>query len=296
MILKIATALIWLIGLLPLRWLHALAVPLGRLLYWLPWDKHRVIRINLALCFPELDPARRRALHKRHLVELFRLILEAGAIWHWPETTIEQHVELDGWDTLAAAAEAGEGVMLVGGHLGNWELLNLYLSIHLPLATLYRAPESPALDAFITGPRERFGGRMIAGGSPSLRHLLGQLKTGKAAAVAADIQPKRGDGVYAPYFGRPALTMTLVNKLAARTGCPVILCWAERKPKGRGWTLHFERAGAEIAAPEPVIAIGALNQWLERAVRRAPEQYLWLYKRFSRQPDGSKPYRRSGNL
>jgi Kdo2-lipid IVA lauroyltransferase/acyltransferase len=296
MMLKLAHALIWLIGFLPLRWLHGLAIPLGWLLYWLPWNKHRVIRINLGLCFPELGERERRQLHRRHLVELFRLILEAGAIWHWSAERIEAHVELDGWEQVAAAADAGRGVMLVSAHLGNWELLNLYLSMHLPVATLYRAPGSPELDRFITQPRERFGGRMIAGGSPSLRHLLGQLKAGKATALAADIQPKRGDGVYVPLFGHPALTMTLVNKLAARTGCAVFLSWAERRPAGRGWTLHFDPAEPSVAETDAEAALGSINQWLERAIQTAPEQYLWLYKRFSRQPDGRKVYaRRTGD-
>jgi Kdo2-lipid IVA lauroyltransferase/acyltransferase len=294
MILKLASALIWLIGFLPLRWLHALAMPAGWLLYRLPWNKHRVIATNLALCFPELSEPERRKLHRQHLIELLRLVLEAGAIWHWSADKIESHLQLDGWEQVIEAQASGQGVMLVSAHLGNWELLNLYFSLHLPVATLYRAPDSPALDTFITRPRERFGGRMVAGGSPSLRHLLAQLKGGKATALAADIQPKRGDGVYVPLFGQPALTMTLVNKLAGRTGCAVFLCWAERRSRGRGWTLHFEAAEAGISGPEPIEALTPVNQWLERAIRSAPTQYLWLYKRFSRQPDGSKPYRKKG--
>jgi Kdo2-lipid IVA lauroyltransferase/acyltransferase len=296
MMLRLAHALIWLVGWLPLRWLHGLAVPLGGLLYWLPWNKHRVIRINLGLCFPELSEAERRTLHRRHLIELWRLVLEAGAIWHWSREQIEAHVVLEGWEAVAAAAESGQGLMLVGGHVGNWELLNLWLSMHLPMATLYRAPDSPELDRFITRPRERFGARMIAGGSPSLRHLLSQLKTGRATGLAADIQPKRGDGVYVPLFGQPALTMTLVNKLAARTGCPVFLCWADRRPKGQGWILRFERADDRIGSPDPETGLTVLNQWLEQSIRSAPAQYLWLYKRFSRQPDGRKVYsRRTGD-
>lgn len=292
--LKLASALIWLIGFLPLRWLHAMAGPLGWLLYWLPWNKHRVIAINLAMCFPENSQAQRRKLHRQHLIELLRLALEAGAIWHWTEDKIERHVQTEGWNDVLQARDSGQGLMLVSAHLGNWELLNLYLSMHLPVATLYRAPDTPALDTFITQPRERFGGRMIAGGSPSLRHLLAQLKTGKATALAADIQPKRGDGVYVPLFGHPALTMTLVNKLAGRTGCAVFLCWAERRPRGAGWILHFEAAEASISGPDAAEALAPMNQWLERAIRSAPTQYLWLYKRFSRQPDGNKPYRKTG--
>lgn len=291
MMLTLAKVFIRLISILPLRLLHAVAAPCGWLLYCLPWNKHRVIRINLALCFPELSTAERRRLHRQHLVELIRLVLEAGAIWYWPAEKIEAHVQLDGWEAVATAAEKEQGLILVSGHLGNWELLNLYLSMHLPVATLYRAPDNPKLDRFISEPRERFGAHMVAGGSPSLRHLLSQLKQGKATALAADIQPKRGDGLYVPLFGQPALTMTLVNKLATRTGSPVVLCWAERRRRGAGWTLRFQRAPEPISSPDPESGLQALNHWLEHSIRSNPAQYLWLYKRFSRQPDGSKPYR-----
>jgi Kdo2-lipid IVA lauroyltransferase/acyltransferase len=286
MILTPTSWLIRLLALLPLRLLHALAVPLGWLLYLVPWKKHRVIRTNLELCFPNLDMGERRRLHRRHLIELLRLSLEAGVIWHWSAERIGRHVQLDGWDPVAKAADDGHGVMLISAHLGNWELLNLFLSIHLPLATMYRAPENPVLDAFITRPRQRFGARMIAGGSPALRHLLTQLRSGKAIAIAADIQPKRGDGVFVPLFDHPALTMTLAPRLAGRTGCAVFLGWGERLPRGQGWKLHFQPADKRIGEPDPAAALQPVNDWLEQAIRQAPEQYLWIYKRFSRRPEG----------
>ncbi len=288
-LLFIAAGLIRLLSWLPLSLLHALAWPMGRVLYWLPWKKHAVIQTNLGLCFPELNAAQRRRLHRAYLVEQLRLVLEAGAVFHWSRERIARHVEVTGWDEVLAQAD--QGLMLVSGHIGNWELLNIWMSQQLPLATLYRAPENAALDRFMTRPRERFGGRMVPGGGPALRHLLSQLKKRQAVAVAADIQPKRGDGAFVPLFGQPALTMTLVSGLARRTDCAVFFCHALRRPGGRGWRLQFERAPDSIREPEPEAALAAMNQWLEASIREAPAQYLWLYKRFSRQPDGSKPYR-----
>ncbi len=289
LLLVLASALIRVLSWLPLRLLHALALPLGRLLYWLPWKKHAVIRTNLSLCFPELDASQRRRLHRDYLVEQLRLVFEAGAVFHWSTDRIERHLEITGWD--AVEAEAGQGLMIVSGHIGNWELLNLWLSQHLPLATLYRAPDNSALDSFVTQPRERFGGHMVPGGSPALRGLLSQLKQQKAVAVAADIQPKRGDGAFVPLLGQPALTMTLVAGLARRTGCTVFFCRALRRPGGRGWRLEFERAPDTIQDQDPGLALAPMNDWLSASIRQAPAQYLWLYKRFSRQPDGRNPYK-----
>ncbi len=282
------SGLIRLFSLLPLSLLHRLAVPLGWLVYLLPWKKHQVIQTNLRLCFPELDNRQRNQLHRQHLVDLFRLILEAGVIWHWSERSIRRHVQTEGWEQITAARQAGRAILFVSGHLGNWELLNLFLSIHLPMVCLYRAPEDTGLDQFITQPRERFGARMVAGGSPSLRHLLAQLKARHAVGIAADIQPKRGDGVFVPLFGHQALSMTLANKLARRTGCAVFLAWAERLPNGQGWKLRFNAADQAIVAPDPVEALRPVNQWLEAAIRQAPSQYLWIYKRFGRRPDGEQ--------
>ena len=287
MMLGLVRGPIALLGWLPLWLVHALATPLGWLLYCLPWKKHRVIATNLAICFPDLEPWQRKRLHRDHLVELMRLVFEAGAMWGWSKARLERHIVFDdSWDRVAGAAASGRGLLMVGGHLGNWEILNLYLSTQVPMVTLYRAPESPALDEFITWPRQRFGGRMVASGSPALRHLLSQLRSGQVAGIAADIQPKKGEGVFVDFFATPALTMTLVQRLARKTGCQVIFTWAERLPRGRGWKLHFSPADEHIAEPDPAIALAGMNVWLEQAIKTAPAQYLWIYKRFSRRPEG----------
>lgn len=291
--LLLAAMLTRLLAITPLPLLHGLAWPLGQLMYWLPWQKHRVIRTNLALCFPSLSAAERKRLHRAYLVEQLRLVVEAGAVFHWSVERIEARLQIEGWDLVEAAAERGQGVMFVSGHVGNWELLNLFISSRLPLATLYRKPDQPALDVFICRPRQRFGGSVVPGGSPALRGMLAQLRRGQAVAVAADIQPKRGEGVFVPFLGQPALTMTLVNRLAQKTGCAVIFCSGLRRPRGQGWQFRFEEAPALIADADPVLAMSAMNRWLGKVVERAPAQYLWLYKRFSRQPDASKPYRKT---
>lgn len=270
---------------LPLAWIHRLAGMAGRLLRYLPWRKHAVIARNLQACFPELDSRQREALHRAHLVELLKLGGELGALACWSENRLERHLPvIEGWEAVAQARAEGKGVLLVSGHLGNWEILNLEISRRLSLATLYLAPDNAGLDRFISRARSRFGGDTIASGSAAMRQLLRQLRTGQATAIAADIQPKQGDGVFAAFFGVPALTMTLVNRLARKTGCAVILCWTERLDRGRGWALRFERADPAITGPDAALAMSSMNRWLETAVRQAPAQYLWIYKRFSRRP------------
>ena len=284
--LALARLLLRLLALLPLRILHAIAVPIGWLAWWAPWRKHAVIDTNLKLCFPDLDERSRQKLHREHLVEMIRLVLESGAVWYWPEKRLLRHVvSVEGWTAVDTLLRRGEGALLVGAHFGNWEILPLFLSTRAPLAALYKAPRRKDLDAAITTSRSRFGARLIASGSPAMRQMLASLRRGELIGLLADQQPKQGEGVFAPFFGQPALTMTLVNRLARKTGTPVVFASATRIP-GRGWALRFEPAESAIAADDSLAGIAVMHDWLEATIRECPAQYLWSYKRYSLRPPG----------
>ncbi len=292
---RLGLGLIRLLALLPLPLLRVLARLLGALLWLLPWRKHTVIDTNLRIAFPELDEPARRRLHRQHLVELASLALESGAVWHWPRERIERHIpEVNGWANVEAALASGRGVLVLTAHLGNWEIVNLFGSPRAALTVLYKAPAQRRLDALVRASRQRFGARLIAAGSPALRELLKRLKAGEAAAILFDQQPKAGEGEFVPFFGRPALTMTLTHRLAQRTGCELLLVGNRRLPRGRGWAIDIEAAPAALADPDPIVALTALNAWLEAQIRRAPAQYLWSYKRWALQPGGQpSPYEAS---
>lgn len=288
----LATCLLRILSWLPLRPLHALAVPLAWGMQFMPWRGHAVIRRNLELCFPELDEHERNALYRRHLLETMRLVLESGAISYWSAERLERHVpRVEGWEATRELIDSARGVIVVGAHFGNWEVLPLWLSIRRPLTALYKAPKQPELEKLITSTRSRFGSRMVPSGSPSMRRMLAALKSGEMIGILADQQPKQGEGVFVDFFGQSALTMTLVNRLARRTGAAVVFISAERLPKGKGWTLRLEPADERIADEDPKTALAVMHRWLENEVRRNPDQYLWSYKRFSLQPDGRpSPY------
>ncbi|MFU8832955.1 MAG: lysophospholipid acyltransferase family protein, partial [Wenzhouxiangella sp.] len=283
--LAIARVLIRLLSLIPLKVLYYSAVPLGLLIALLPSRKQAVIDRNLAIAFPELDERGRNRLRRQHLIEMVRLVMESGAVWHWSSDRILRHVrEVDGWTHVEQARRSGRGYLMIGAHIGNWEILTLYGTIREPFACLYKTPSSPEVDALITRSRQRFGGKLIASGSPAMRQLLRQLKAGRGAGLLADQQPKQGEGIFAPFFGTEALTMTLVNRLARRTGCAVFFSDARRLAGGRGWSIEFRPADERIAAEDPTVAIACINEWLEEKIRATPAQYLWSYKRFGIRP------------
>ena len=133
---------------------------------------------------------------------------------------------------------------------------------------------------------------------PGVRQLFKILKDGGVVGILPDQQPKQGDGEFAPFFGVPALTMTLLGRLAHRTGATVVFAWCERIDNGRdgrpAFALHIEAAPEAVSDADPAVAVTALNAGVERIARRDPSQYQWTYKRFTLRPSGSgydNPYR-----
>ena len=180
--------------------------------------------------------------------------------------------------------------------MGNWELLNQWLAAKTPLAILYRPPESAVGEGFLRRVRANAGGdvEQVRAEAAGVRSLLKRLQKGGVVGILPDQQPKAGDGEFAPFFGKQALTMTLVSRLAERTGAVVLFAWCERIGPGPDFALHVEPASPAIADVDPVAAVTALNETVERIARRDPAQYQWTYKRYTLRPPGSgedTPYR-----
>jgi KDO2-lipid IV(A) lauroyltransferase len=254
------------------------------------------LRTNLALCFPELGERARRALARRALVQGVATVLELGPLWRWDLARVLALVrEVEGREHLEAAHAAGRGVLMIGPHLGAWELAGLYIGANVPPVTsLYRAPRVRGLECVFRSARERVGATLVPAEAGGIRALFRALQRGETVCVLPDQDPGRGGGsIFAPFFGVPANTSTLTARLLESTEAAPLLAWAERLPRGAGFRLHFvplERE--ELACGDVERATRALNRALERLVRTCPEQYLWTYRRFRHLPAGFRnPYR-----
>lgn len=277
-------ALFWLLGSLPLPWLHRFGAWLGRRRRG---RTRRVVECNLDLVYPELDIPARQALTDAILAESGRAMLEAFRIWTRPRRALGWIVDVDGGELLDQARAKGRGVLVLAPHLGAWELLNLYLSLGGPGAVLYRAPAHAGMHWALVQARSRLGMDQIHADRHAPRALIKRLAAGQTIGILPDQQPREGEGVYAPFFGIKALTMTLAPRLAQRT--TTLIGWAERLPHSAGFRLHFVSAPAQIADPDPVRAASAMNAAIEKEARRAPAQYAWTYKRFSLKPSDEPP-------
>lgn len=282
--------LLHLTALLPLAWSHRLGVALGWVLSRLPSRLRRIAERNLALCFPTYSPAQQQRMLRTNLVETSKSLLELGALWLWPRARVLDLVQqpVIGEELLAAAVQRGHGVLLLTPHLGSWELAGLYYSSRYPLNILYR-PSRIGVDDITRSGRGRFGGQVVATNASGLRNLLLALRKGEVLGILPDQDTGGigdGDGLFAPFFNIPAVTMTLVSRLALKNQTPVFLTWAERLPRGQGYALHLRELPQVTSAASLPESVAALNQGVEAAVRSLPEQYLWAYKRFKTRPPG----------
>jgi KDO2-lipid IV(A) lauroyltransferase len=265
---------------------------LGTLFFWIPNRERRIARINLELCFPEYSPQQRKRMLRRCLVENAQALLELPAIWRDdPDKWMGRVDGQDGTQKLRRHLDQGKGVIVAIPHLGNWELHAHYLSKVAPFTALYRPPRQQELEEIIRSGRSRTGARLVPTNAQGVKALFRALEAGEIVAILPDQQPKskeKSAGVFAPFFGEPALTMVLLSRLARRTGAAVVFSFSERLPGGDGFRMHWLEGPEGIDHEDPEVAAAALNQGVEACVRICPEQYQWSYKRFEAHPDGGR--------
>ncbi len=270
---------------LPWSWLRAFANGLSWLWIRLNARESRVTRRNLELAYPELSDAERAVLHRDVLRSTALQAIETLRLWTQPrDRNLARLTERHGEALYDAALAAGKGVIVAAPHYGNWELLNQWLASRGPIAIVYKAPDEEVGDAFLQLVRGGDNVQQVRAEGPAVRQLFKVLKDGGATGILPDQQPKAGDGVFAPFFGVEALTMTLVNRLAERTGATVLYGWCERIGPGMEFALHIEATPPGVADPDPRTAASVLNAGIERIARRDPAQYQWTYKRYTLRP------------
>ena len=277
-----------------LRALSHLSLPalhrLGNAAAWLTErlgrEEWHVARVNADLCFPDWSEAERRQLARAALRENARGLVELAAAWQWPVSRVLGLIEsVEGADVVDEALAEGRGLLVIAPHHGAWEVLQMWLAQRVRLNALYRPPRWKELEALLNRGRSRSGAVFWPARASGIRALFKALKAGEAVGVLPDQSPP-GEGVFVPFFGRQAKTMTLFGKLAERTGAPVVIGWAERLEGGAGFRLHWQRVTEPVGDPDPEVAAAALNRAIEGVVRLKPAQYQWTYRRFSRRPEG----------
>lgn len=284
-------SLLQLCAALPLPVVHVLARGVGTVMSILPTRMTTTTRRNLQRCFPELNPDQLRRLTRESLQHTAMTALEMGKAWLWPmDRTLALVRAVEGDDIFQAARHGHQGTIVLAPHLGNWEVFGYHITEQATTTFLYQPPRDRSMDALLKLARGKGRAKLAATNRQGVAELLKALKNGEMVGILPDQQPPPESGRYAPFFGIPALTMTLVAKLVERTQCRVIAGFAKRLPHGQGFEVVFLDADPAVYAAELDDALMGLNRTVEACVRLAPAQYQWEYKRYKRQPDGQPFY------
>ncbi len=283
-----------LVSLLPLSVAQSLGNWLGHCFYLFPTKLRRTTEINIRLCLPELDSNEKKQLIKASLSQTGIAIMEIGAMLCRTTPRLLTRIQsISGKEHLDKALEAGKGVILLTPHLGCWEIAGLYVGQHYQATTLYKPPKIKALASWLKHARQRSGATLVSTKDSGPRQLLKKLRKDRGViALLPDQEPPAGAGLFSPFFGVDAYTMTLATKLSKKTGAKIIFGFAERLNGGRGYRLHAIPAEKDIYDDDLSLAITSMNKTIEQCIRQVPHQYQWSYKRFRKRPEGSNnPYR-----
>jgi KDO2-lipid IV(A) lauroyltransferase len=281
-----------LLGRLPLRALHGFGSVLGRLALRRHNRTVQNTAVNLRIVRPRLDDVEQATLLREVMIESGKSVVELAKIWGGgAERALDLVREVRGEALFDAALAAGKGVIIAAPHLGCWELLNYWLCRKTPMAILYRPPRIAAIEGLMRKMRGALAPEQVRADGAGVRTLYKRLAAGGTVGILPDQKPRAGEGEFAPFFGRDALTMVLLPRLAKRTGATVLFAFAERLPRGAGYRIHLLPASQGLTDADLAVACGALNQGVQACVELAFAQYQWQYKRYSAD-DRPSPYDR----
>ncbi len=275
--------LISVLGWLPFRFAGVLGAGAGRLVYRFDRREVHTARVNLALCFPEHSAALREQLVRDNLVETGRSLAQMLRIWSGQPRDWGEIVDDDGFLEFGRDLIArGRGLIFTMPHMGNWELLAYLATRIAPATALYRPPRLVAIDGLMRRGRERSGIAPVPTDRQGLKALHAALQRGEIVGILPDQVPKAGGaaGVLAPFFGHPALTMTLISRLVRRHGSAVLFCCAVYDRVEDRYRIRYFEGEPAIGDKCSDLAAAALNRGVERLARELPAHYQWTYRRF----------------
>ena len=261
----------------PLPLLHLLGSALGWLVYLASPSYRRRLRANLEGAGFGRELA-------RAVAESGKAIVELPFVWCARPERVAAHATDENWECVQSVLDAGRGIVFLTPHLGCFEITAQQIALRTPLTVMYRPPRKAALKPLIEGARARHNLHLAPANLSGVRILAKTLKKGQPIGLLPDQVPQEGEGVWAPFFGRSAYTMTLPAKLARMGDAAVILVYAERRRAGQGFIVRFVPFEGELSGSATEQA-SAINRAMEQLIARCPSQYFWSYNRY-KQPDG----------
>jgi len=254
---------------------------LGGILMKLLRSRRKVAARNLELCFPELTPSARTQLLRAHFSALGIGVFEFARAWWGTIASLRPGLQVEGLEHLETARVNGRGVIVISGHFSTLEVCGRLMCDYAPLAGMYRPHASPVMEWAVRRGRARYARAMFP--KQDVRGAVRHLKHGGLLWYAPDQDPSRGDTVFVPFFGIPANSLASTHQLARMSGAAVVPFQHFRRPDG-GYTLKLWPALGDFPGTDATADTARIISAIETMTRAAPEQYLWVHRRFKRQP------------
>ena len=272
-----------LIAFLPYRAHLVLGSWLGWLAFRFMPERREVAARNLALCFPERDARAIVALTRAHFRSLGMTLCEMSLAWWASDRRINRLMTIEGIEHAHAALAGGRGAILVSAHFTTLEISGRTVNQHLELHCMYRPNRNPFIDEVLRRGRERSARRTIP--KDDARGMLRSLKQNKLVWYAPDQSYLHKHAALVSFFGIPAWTNTGTSRMAKLSRAPVLPYISIRLPGAQGYRTIVGEPLQDFPTDDPVADSERLNRLFEAQIRQAPEQYLWIHRRFKRSPD-----------
>ncbi|WP_333606702.1 LpxL/LpxP family Kdo(2)-lipid IV(A) lauroyl/palmitoleoyl acyltransferase [Arsukibacterium sp.] len=287
-LLWLGVGLMWLLSWLPYRVLMLLGAALGRLLHKTLKSRAKVARRNLQLCFPDMPDAERESLLKRNFEESGKALFETIISWWWPRWRFAKLAHFSGYHHLKDAIAAGKGVLLLSGHFLHLEAAGRVIGLTHPSVGFYRPHNNPLMDYLQYHGRIKSNKYMI--GKREVKALIHALNEQEVCFYLPDQDYGRNKAEFVPFFAVADTATTTGTLLFAKAAnCVVIPIYSYRLPDYKGYQIEILPPLEQFPTGDDKADVIRVNQWVEQAVLKHPEQYMWLHRRFKTRPEPDAP-------
>ena len=283
--------LLWLLHFLPFPLLALLGRRFGDVLYLVARHRRKVASINLQWCFPELDEQQRRQMLKMHFQALGRSLLERSLFWWGSQERLQRLIHMSGEEKIRAQLEAKRPVILLAPHFVGLDAGGVAITTRFDIVSIYAAQASPVFNRLLLRGRSRFGNQLLLSRQDGARATVKAMKAGRPFYYLPDLNARRRDSIFVPFFGIPTATITGLSRLARAADAAVLPCLTRMLPDGQGYAVEIGDAWENFPTHDVEADTERMNAWIESAIRTMPEQYYWVHRRFKTRPLGeAKPY------
>ena len=287
---KAFIVIIKLVGNLPFSFNRKIGYLVGLIIRITNSRMYCTTKTNIDICYPNLSSQDKKKLIKKACHNIGLNFAEMTWFWQRDIESLNKRVTtVKGIELFEEYKKKNKGVVVVGLHLGNWELLFNWLPQYTDLAIMHRGISLKELADYVIEKRSRTGATMLEGRRENVARMREQLHNGDVLLTLHDQEPLAGSGLFSTFYGVPVYTMLTAMKLAKKTGAEVVLATFVRNKEG--YEANFERVELDFQNLELQALADEFNRLFEQQINKCPEQYQWSYKRFKSTVDGSpNPY------